>query len=106
MSRHIETEIPDIPDLGPSKKHKLSAIEKDISVYNTEYNNVNILLLDTQLPHSTLPNNVLNNPLQAFLSFFTSDNMIIIAENTNLNTETQDATEKWKSSAKCKGRYW
>lgn len=42
-----ETEIPDIPDLGPSKKRKLSAFEKDISVYDTEYDNVKI-----SLPHA------------------------------------------------------
>lgn len=80
--------------LHPQRNVNSQPLKKKSLCTIPSYDNVNILLLDTQLPHSTLFNSVLNNSLQVFLLFFTLDDMTIIAENTNLNIETQDATEK------------
>jgi hypothetical protein len=94
MSRHVENEIPDIPDRGPSRKKKLVNVEADIPSDITPYTKLNIPI---RQPSILLFSILLEDPLKVFKHFLRDSDYAIFAYNTNINAFITNAGKTFKT---------
>jgi hypothetical protein len=95
MSRHVENEIPNIPDRGPSRKKKLADMEADIPPDTTLYNKLSIPIRQSFI---FLSSTLLEDPLKVFKHFLRDSDYAIFAHNTNINASTANAGKAFKAS--------
>jgi hypothetical protein len=106
ISKYIENEVSDVPDLKSKNKRFLDIILEDFKLYDILFEKLDIYFMQNSLPYVNLSFEVLEDPIKCFKYFIRDENFEEIARNTNINAYTYVVQEYWKTIPKLNERYW